>query len=322
MRQLIVNADDFALTEKVSRGILDAHRLGIVTSTTLMANGAAFDAAVALSRRAPRLGVGVHLNLTQGVPTSPAGKIPTLTNLEGNLYLTPSRLLLGILTRRVDLAEIEIELRAQVEKVCQAGILPTHFDGHKHVHIFPGISDVVIALAGQYSVRCVRCPREDAPGLPELWRRTASRPAVAKQYVAGRAVSSFASRFWKKLSRAGLLSPAHFYGLTPTGFLDSPVLRAILANLPEGCSELMCHPGYLDLELAKTGTRLLEQREVEVRALTAPEVRMLVAKGGIQLVSYGNLSLPLPSDARAWRTATPILMDPAQPASARRLRDE
>jgi len=111
MRQLIVNADDFGLTEEVSRGILDANRKGIVTSTTLMANGPAFDTAVALSR-VPQLGIGVHLNLTEGASVSPAWRIRSLVDRKGRLHLSPGRLLLGILTRQVDLAEVEIELRA------------------------------------------------------------------------------------------------------------------------------------------------------------------------------------------------------------------
>src|SRR5256712_3264171 len=90
MKQLIVNADDFGLTEQVSRGILDAHREGIVTSTTLMANGGAFDAAVTLARRSPPLSVGVHLHLTQGAPLSPPSKIPTLVDGRGRFPLSPS----------------------------------------------------------------------------------------------------------------------------------------------------------------------------------------------------------------------------------------
>ena len=92
--------------------------------------------------------------------------------------------------------------------------------------------------------------------------------------------------FKKKLAKAGLLSPARFYGLIQTGFLDARGIQDILRGLPEGVSELMCHPGYLDADLAKTGTRLLAQREVEIQGLTALPVRNLVAGHGIQLVSY------------------------------------
>jgi chitin disaccharide deacetylase len=87
MKRLIVNADDFALTKRVREGIAGAHRHGIVTSTTLMANGAAFEAATALSRQMPRLGIGVHLNLSEGTSISPAFKIPSLLNARGRLYL-------------------------------------------------------------------------------------------------------------------------------------------------------------------------------------------------------------------------------------------
>lgn len=290
MRQLIVNADDFGLTEQVSRGILDAHRGGIVTSATLMANGGAFDAAVSMSRRAPRLGVGVHLNLTEGEPVSPARSIPSLVKSGGRLHSSPGRLLQGILTRRVNLAEVEIELRAQIDKVRRAGISPTHLDGHKHVHILPGISDVVIRLAQEFSIRNVRCPQEKAPGFAPLLRvGQNSGIAAAKQYIVGRAVSAFGQRFKEKLAEAGLFSSEHFYGVSQTGFLDARSIQDILEGLPEGVSELMCHPGHLDADLVKSGTWLLAQREVEILALTAPEVRKLVADRRTQLISYRQI---------------------------------
>jgi hopanoid biosynthesis associated protein HpnK len=286
MRQLIVNADDFGLTEQVSRGILDAHREGIVTSTTLMANGGAFDAAVSMARREYHLAIGVHLNLTEGVPVSPASNIPTLVDRQGRLHLSPRRLAQGIMTRQVNLAEVETELWHQIWKVLRAGILPTHLDGHKHVHVLPGVSDIVIRLAQEFSIPGIRCPSEAAPKIPTLLRNGNSRIATAKQYLLGRAVSIFARRFREKLVKAGLLSPAHFYGLSQTGFLDTQSIQDILGDVPEGASELMCHPGYLDADLAKTGTRLRVQREVEIRGLTAHQVRKLVADRGIQLINY------------------------------------
>lgn len=293
MRQLIVNADDFGLTEQVSRGILDAHREGIVTSATLMANGGAFDAAVSMSRRAPRLGIGVHLNLTQGHPVSPALSIPSLVDARGRFDWSPGRLLRGIVTRQVDLADVETELRAQITKIFRAGISPTHLDGHKHVHVLPGVSEIVIALAQEFSIPSVRCPQEEVPGFEGLLRTGLNfGMAAAKQYLVGRAVSAFAWRFKEKLEEAGLLFPAHFYGLTQTGFLDARSVQDILGRLPEGVSELMCHPGYLDADLVQADTRLLAQREVEIRALTAPQVRRRVAEHGIQLISYRQVGAP------------------------------
>ena len=294
MKQLIVNADDFGLTEQVSRGILHAYREGIVTSTTLMANGGGFDAAVSISRRAPHLGVGVHLNLTEGVPVSPALRIPSLVDHNGQLHLSPGRLLQALVTREVDLADVETELWWQIWKVFDAGISPTHLDGHKHIHVLPGISDIVIRLAKEFSIRSIRCPLEVATKLSKMQGNGASRSATVKQYFVARTVSTFAQRFKKKLAKAGLLSPARFYGLSQTGFLDARSIQEILRGLPEGVSELMCHPGYLDADLAKTGTRLLVQREIEIRGLTALPVRSFVTGHGIQLVSYERVEAPAP----------------------------
>ena len=291
MKQLIVNADDFGLTAQVNRGILDAHREGIVSSATLMATGEAFESAVAIGRRSPWLGVGVHLNLTKGIPVSPPSKIPTLVDLRGRLHLTPGRLWKGIVTQQVNLFDVETELRAQITKVLRSGISPTHLDGHKHVHVLPGISDTVIRVAREFGLWSVRCPVESPPAAPRLLRISRS-PAISviKQYLVGRAVSHFARRFREKLGEAGLICPAHFYGLSQTGFLDTESIREILRRVPEGTTELMCHPGYLDADLVRAGTRLLTEREVELQGLTAPQVRKLVANLGIQLASYKDLA--------------------------------
>jgi hopanoid biosynthesis associated protein HpnK len=292
MRELIVNADDFGLTRQVSQGIIDAHREGIVTSTTLLANGAAFDTAVSMSVRTPRLGIGVHLNLSEGTPVSSKSKIPTLLDARGRLHLAPGRLWIEILKRKLSLSEVELELQAQIEKVIRAGISPTHLDGHKHVHVLPGISDIVIRLAQEFGISPVRCPVKEAPNLRRLLRFSlgAAQTPIIKQYLVGQAVSGFAQQFRRKLAEAGLICPSYFYGLSETGFLDVQSLQDVLSRVSKGTSELMCHPGYVDSDLVRTGTRLLSQREIEIQALIAPQVRKLVTDQGIRLVSYGHLA--------------------------------
>jgi chitin disaccharide deacetylase len=290
MKQLIVNADDLGLTKGVNRGILDAHYYGGVTSASLMANGEAFEEAVAMARRATRLSVGVHLNLTHGVPVSPPSAVPSLVDGRGRLRLTPGQLLCRLITRRINLCDIELELREQIVKVIRAGIIPTHLDGHKHVHILPGVSEIVIRLAQEFGIPSVRCPLEEFPMAVRLPRGPWDpQTSVLKQHLVGRAVSWFARRFRVSLSQAELIWPAHFFGLTETGFLDTKTLEDILERLPEGVSELMCHPGYTTSRLKRTGTRLLAQREVEVEALMWLRTRMLIVEEAIQLISYGDL---------------------------------
>ena len=289
MKQLIVNADDFGLTESVNRGILDAHRDGIVTSATLMANGIAFESAAAASKRFYRLGIGVHLNLTEGTPVADAPRIRTLVDRGGRLHMTPARLWAGIATGRVSLAHIEFELRAQIKKVIRTGVRPTHFDGHKHIHVLPDVSEIVIQLAREFGVPAVRCPMEQNAHA-SLPVRSLGPLAISriKQYLVSRAVSAMARSFRRKLEQAGLLSPARFYGISDTGFLDASTIRRILANLPQGVSELMCHPGYRDIDLERTGTRLLTQREIEIQGLTAVSVKNLVVSEGIQLGTFND----------------------------------
>ena len=291
MKQLIVNADDFGLTEGVNKGIIDAYRNGIVSSTTLMANGTAFESAVSISRCTPRLGIGVHLNLTTGKPVSSARSIPSLVNRDGRFHFTASGLLRSLGMRQVNPREIEAELREQMIKVLRTGIRPTHLDGHKHVHVMPGVSEIVIRLAQEFSIRGVRCPQEPRPKMANLLCLKSSRSAPAKQYLVARAVGVFARSLAKKLANAGLLYAEHFYGLSQTGFLNVQGVLEILESLPEGVSELMCHPGYLDGDLVNSGTRLLAQREVEIQALNAHEVKKVVADLGIQLVSYGRFGM-------------------------------
>jgi len=289
VKQLIVNADDFGLTESVNRGILDAHRDGIVTSATLMSNGIAFDSAAASSKRFYRLGIGVHLNLTEGTPVADASQIRTLVDRGGRLYMAPARLWAGIASGRVSQSDIEFELRAQINKVIRAGVRPTHFDGHKHIHVLPAISEIVIRLAREFGVPAVRCPMEENADASGPVRRFGhSAISKIKQYLVSRAVSSAARNFRRKLEQTGLLSPARFYGISDTGFLNASAIGRILANLPQGASELMCHPGYRDFDLERTRTRLLTQREIEIQGLTAASVKNLVISEGIQLGTFND----------------------------------
>ena len=290
-KRLIVNADDFGLTEKVNEAIVACHRHGIVTSTTLMANGAAFEHAVALAARTPGLGVGVHLNLTEGRPVSAPAAIPTLVSEGGLLAFSPGRLVRGLCSGRVRLADVERELRSQIEKVLAAGVPVTHVDAHKHVHLWPSLFAMVIRLAREYRIPGVRRAVERPVGVMGLLRRNAgSRSAVGRQCLAACGMRVMACGSRRAVRRAGLKAPDRFFGITQTGFLDAVALREVLRRLPDGVSEIMCHPGYVDEVLRRMPTRLLVQREREAAALTDRGIRDLVAAMNIALIHYGHLA--------------------------------
>lgn len=292
MKYLIVNADDFGLTEGVNRGIIDGYKSGIISSTTLMANGMAFDSAVVASLEMPSLGVGVHLNLTQGRPVRPPSEVPSLVTSEGLFHSTPMALARRILAHRVSPQDVESELRSQIEKIASAGVRITHLDSHKHIHLLPPILTMVVSLAREYRIDCIRLPVEPASSaLGPLQSGRAEWLRVSKQYLLARALSTLAVCQLKKVAHAGLYRPENFYGLSQTEFLDAAILSKLLRAVPEGTSELMCHPGYVDEALLQTRTRLRAHRETELKALTAPGIRQLLENLGIELIPYRQLPL-------------------------------
>jgi len=289
-RNLIVNADDLGWTAGVNRGIAEAHRNGIVTSASLLANGQAFAEGVALARDAGGLGLGVHLNLNDGPPVAPPESVPSLVNDAGEFEGGPDGLLLKIATRGLSLREVEVEWSAQIAMVRDAGIEPTHLDGHKHVHMLPGLFEIALRLAKRHGIGAVRVSHE-ASGLRAALSTGERRAAVVlKQGVQARGLKLLARDAREQAERAGISSADYFCGIAQTGELTKEGVARLLRNLPEGTTELMCHPGYADDALRKTATRLQASRQKEVEILTDTEIRNLVASQGIRLIDYAFLA--------------------------------
>ena len=264
MRKLVVNADDFGFTRDVNRGIVEAHRHGILTSTTLMATGAAFDDAVGLARENPTLDIGVHLVLV-GEPPFP---------------ITIAQLMRAMLLGHIRIYD---ELRAQVRRILDAGLDPTHLDTHKHTHLLPPVLDAVARLSEEYRIPWVRRPF-DLPLNP-----TARPSGGWAKRTTSQALRIVRSRFARVLARHGCRSTDHFAGFQITGRYNAAELAQLIRELPEGSTEFMCHPGICGDELRSARTRLKESRERELRALTSPEVRVALAESAVDLVSYRSL---------------------------------
>jgi len=288
VRNLIVNADDLGWTAGVNRGIAEAHRNGIVTSASLLANGVAFAGGVELARQNPRLSVGVHLNLSDGAPVAGREAVPSLVNEAGEFAGGPEGLLLKIAMRGLMAGEVEREWETQIRKVRDAGVAVTHLDGHKHVHMLPGLFEIALRLAKQYGIGAIRVSHEASGLRTALSSGTELRPSVVlKQGVQARGLKLLARDAREKVDRAGISTADYFCGIAQTGELTKEGVARMLRNLPEGTTELMCHPGYVDEELRSTSTRLQGSREKEVAILIDPEIRNLVASQGIRLIDYG-----------------------------------
>ena len=287
MKNLIVNADDLGWTEGVNRGIAEAHRKGLVTSTSLLANGPSFAYALEIARANPELGVGVHLNLSDGPPTANSKDVGGLLNEAGELEGGPESLLLRIASRSLNLEEVEREWDAQIRKIRDSRITPTHLDGHKHVQMLPGLFEVALRLAKKYGIRAIRVSHEESKLRALLSSGGEQKSGVVlKQGVQARGLKLLARDAREMADHAGLVTCDHFCGIAQTGVLTREGVETLLKNLPQGTTELMCHPGYVDESLRRSETRLQESRQVELDILTDPMVRKLVATQGIRLISY------------------------------------
>jgi len=289
MRNLIVNADDLGWTHGVNRGIAEAHRHGIVTSASLLANSEAFADGVKTAGALPGLGVGVHLNLSDGKPIAPAGQIKSLLNEQQEFSGTPESLLLRLTARMLPVKEVEKEWNAQIEKIRAAGIQPTHLDGHKHVHMLPGLFGTALRLAKRHQIAAVRISHEASPLRTALSGAADPSSVTLKQGVQARGLKLLARDARQRAERAGLSAADYFCGIAQTGALTKPGVLQLLARLPQGTTELMCHPGYADEALRKSSTRLQESRQTELQILTDKEIRKTVAALGIRLINYSEI---------------------------------
>jgi hopanoid biosynthesis associated protein HpnK len=288
LKNLVVNADDLGWTAGVNRGIAEAHRNGIVTSTSLLANGNAFQQGVELARATPGLSVGVHLNLSDGAPLAPRELVTSLLNDEGVFEGGPESLLIRIARRAIVLSEIEEEWNAQIETVCATGIEPTHLDGHKHVHMLPGLFEIALRLAKRHGIGAVRVSHEASSLRSALSSGEKQNSSVVmKQGVQARGLKLLARDAREMAEHAGIATADYFCGIAQTGALTREGVEQLLKNLPEGTTELMCHPGYVDSDLEKSATRLQYSRRLEVEILTDTGIRNLVASQGIRLIDYG-----------------------------------
>lgn len=233
-RTLIVTADDVGLHPGMTAGAIRAHREGIVTACSIVANGVAFDDAIARLREVPTLEVGVHLTLVEERPLT-AMRFPKKYTSFVPLYAA----------RAIPLASIERELRAQIERVVRSGLRVTHLNGHQHLHLLPRIFGVVQRLAAEYGIRYVRIVDD---------RGGAARP------LAMRALSALGRR-----ARTPGLTNDRTIGVAVAGHLGdvTPLLDHV-----EGITELVTHPG-----VGVSGYAWGYDWDGETRALCDPRLR-------------------------------------------------
>ena len=278
--RLIVNADDFGVSERVNEGIVLAHRSGIVTAASLMAAGRAFDHAVACCRGVPELDVGVHLTLVAEKPL--LRKSSSLTGDDGRLPPSVGVFLRRCLAGSIRMTDIQAEFSAQIERVLDHGLRPTHLDSHQHVHALPGIVQLVLRLSDRYRIPIVRVPVEepriDWPLSVHAVLRWAGAMALRTSWMMARLSGA----------RTAGRGQLRFLGFMEGGRLTQTRLHRLLSTLRPGRTyELMCHPGIAPEE--PDIRRWRYHHEQELRVLTSAWVQSEIATRGIRLIGFNNL---------------------------------
>jgi len=283
MIRVIINADDFGFCRSVNEGVVLAHRRGVVTSASILANAPGFEQAAALASENPGLGVGVHLNVIKGEPLSPREKVPGLIGPGGRFWTNPYRFAARLAFGGIRPAEVEREARAQIERALRAGIRVTHIDSEKHIHALPAVLGVVLELAKEYGIRGVR-----SVGGPCF----VPRPSPCLKAAA----FSLGARFLRKRIRDhDIMTPDRLYGLCRSGRLTADGLGSFLRRAADGVSEIMVHPGFMTPELLEAerrfgSARISNLRERELVALLDPRLKEMIRRRGIRLIHYGGMA--------------------------------
>ena len=270
-RRLIVNADDFGLSRSANQAIIQAHREGILTSTSLMLNEPGFEQAVALARENPRLGVGLHLTLLCGHATLPPEKIPGLVNERGEFGSNPARVGLRYFVQPSLREQLRAEILAQFEKFRATGLPLDHVDSHHHLHAHPSIFRILLESAEDLGITHLRLTCEPFRIHARLasWRclNRASHGFV-HWLLAGRA---------RPLMRdLDIKHPGAVFGLLQDARVDEAYLERLLPMLPPGVSEIYSHPS-------------LDRFRHEMEGLISPRIRALVEKLDIRLIRYQDI---------------------------------
>lgn len=272
----MVNADDMGLTPGVCRAVQRAHADGVVTSTSVLAVGTAFEQAATAVRDAGGLALGAHLAIVgEDRPLLSAGEVPTLVDRQGRFPLSYRTVVARGAAGRIDADDVTREFRAQLERVRGIGVPVTHLDTHQHTHLWPAVAAVVVDLAREAGIRCVRLPGSRRRG------------------PLGAGVRLLAGRLRHRLDRAGLHTTGGYAGLDEAGHLDGTRFAGALQRLTDedvATAEINTHPGIepeADLARFAWGYRWAD----ELAMLTAPSTRTLVERLGWRLGTFADVAV-------------------------------
>ncbi len=267
---LIVNADDYGMTEAISNGILRSIHKGIVSSVSMVVNTPFFEIA-AREIKDLDVDVGVHLSLNGGKSLTINSKTP-FTDDNGDFFLWPfnKNPIPFFRLNKKSQNLLKSEFRAQIDKFLEAGLEISHLDSHFHIHVLPSITPVIKDIIEEYNIKYIRFPF-----IESIWS-TINKPTY---FI----LSILAKRAAILLCRR----PIRFYGLSETGTYcnsNKNIYFDLVNNIKPGVGELMLHPGYHSDENKKYYPLPLEHIENELKFALSEETKKMMEKNRIQIV--------------------------------------
>lgn len=293
MKQLIINADDLGICEATNLAICEAHREGVLTSASLMANGPAFEHAVSeVVEMNPQLGIGLHLCLTSGPSLLPATEIPQLMGDDRQFRHGFVSLLRSTMHPQPGLLEqIEAELDAQFQRILAAGISIDHVNGHRYFHLIPAVYDIVVRLMKKHQCSAIRDPREPL-GPARIWLHPAHIGCRAGNAIKWFVLSALSRGNDDLLRKTALSRTDHFHGILDSGCVNRRALAMLISAQKNGVTEIATHPGHTNPDVTPAWSAAdnlflkSPKRVLELQALTDPRIRDLIDKREIQLVRF------------------------------------
>lgn len=276
MKSLIVTADDFGMTVPVNEAIEASHKNGILSATSLMTGGEAFDDAVIRARQLPDLGVGLHIHLVDSRPVLPPEQVPDLVGPDGNFSNNPEAFGFKLFFSPEMRRQAEAEITAQFERFEKTGLVMDHVNGHHHFHMHPVVTDAIAKLAPKFGSPPVRFPVE--PFGPSL---QAGGDKPIRRFFNWAFYAGLTHRMRKKLQSVDLKLNDHVFGVTDTGGMTEDRILAYLDHLPDGITELYAHPA-----MGGDGRPESYPSLEEYQGLVSPAVRAKVAALGLHPLTF------------------------------------
>jgi hopanoid biosynthesis associated protein HpnK len=283
-RYLVVAADDFGRSSPVNMAVAEAHDRGIVTASSFMAGGEAFEEAVQIALKRSRLSAGLHITLCDGKAVLKSSQIPDLADRGGCFEASPAKAWMGFLRHAV-MPQIEAEVEAQFDRLERAGIHPTYIDGHHHLHMHPAIFRMLCRQASRRGVGWIRIPHEPLPLVFSLHSLSRGIMPFLERAVFG-ALSAYNLR---TAAEFGISVAGSCLGLSWTERIDERSLQRLLNYADGQVNEVFVHPDAATIQ----GRRELE-------AVTSADVRKRLSSSGLELVGYKELTKEQTALDSAW----------------------